>query len=201
VSAIISIFLFLHVMGAIVAFGPTFTFSLIAGLSGRYPQHGPFGIALSELIEKRIVLPMAVVQGITGLVLVAAVPFPILDTHWLALGIALYLIELAFAFWVQRPNLDRMVAITAPALAGGGPGAGGGSPATGGPQPGALGAPGAGGPPSGPPGATGAPGAGGPPAGPPPELVALGRRVRNGGFFMTVVLVAIVFLMVVKPTF
>jgi len=186
VSAIISIFLFLHVMGAIVAFGPTFTFSLIAGLSGRYPQHGPFGIALSELIEKRIVLPMAVVQGITGLVLVAAVPFPILDTHWLALGIALYLIELAFAFWVQRPTLDRMVAITAPALARSGPPAGGGSAAAAA---------------SGDPAAAAAPGAGGPPAGPPPELVALGRRVRNGGFFMTAVLAAIVFLMVVKPTF
>jgi uncharacterized membrane protein len=181
-SAIVAIFLFLHVFGAIVAFGPTFTFSLIAGLSSRYPQHGPFGIALSALIEDRIVLPMAVVQGITGLALVLTVPFDILASHWLALGIVLYLIELAFAFWVQRPAVERMAAITKPALAGGGP------PPVGGAAPAA--------------GATHAAGAAAdPPAGPPPELAALGTRVRNGGFFMTAVLVAIVFLMVVKPVF
>lgn len=170
-SAIVAIFLFLHVLGAIVAFGPTFTFSLIAGLSGRYPQHGPFGIELSAVISKRLVLPMAVVQGITGLVLVVAVPYDILANHWLTLGIVLYLIDLAFAFWVQLPAVERMAAITRPALVGGGLSSAAGAPAS------------------------------DAPAGPPPELAALGTRVRNGGFFMAALLVAIVFLMVVKPTF
>lgn len=174
-SPIVAILLFLHVLGAIVAFGPTFTFSLIASLSRQYPQHGPFGIQLSALISKRLVLPMAVVQGLTGLGLVIAVPYDILAIHWLTLGIVLYLIDLAFAFWVQLPAVERMVAITKPALAGGGP-----SPAAAAPAGGAL---------------------SGPPAGPPPELAALGVRVRNGGFFMAALLVAIVFLMVVKPTF
>ena len=120
-SPIVAILLFLHVLGAIVAFGPTFTFSLIASLSRQYPQHGPFGIQLSALISKRLVLPMAVVQGLTGLGLVIAVPYDILAIHWLTLGIVLYLIDLAFAFWVQLPAVERMVAITKPALAGGGP--------------------------------------------------------------------------------
>jgi hypothetical protein len=174
VSPIVAILLFLHVLGAIVAFGPTFTFSLIAGLSRQYPQHGPFGIQLSALISRRLVLPMAVVQGLTGLGLVIAVPYDILAIHWLTVGIVLYLIDLAFAFWVQLPAVERMVAITKPALSGGPP------PAAAAP---------AGVAPS------------EPPAGPPPELAALGVRVRNGGFFMTALLVAIVFLMVVKPTF
>jgi uncharacterized membrane protein len=40
-----------------------------------------------------------------------------------------------------------------------------------------------------------------PPGPPPPELVATATKVRRGGMFMGVLIVTIVFLMVVKPTF
>jgi hypothetical protein len=44
-------------------------------------------------------------------------------------------------------------------------------------------------------------GPGAAPAGPPPHLVAAVQRVQRGGMFLTVMIVTIVFLMVVKPTF
>ena len=34
--------LFLHVMGAILAFGPTFAYSIMGSMAGREPQHANF---------------------------------------------------------------------------------------------------------------------------------------------------------------
>ena len=34
--------LFLHVMGAILAFGPTFAYSIMGAMAGREPQHANF---------------------------------------------------------------------------------------------------------------------------------------------------------------
>jgi hypothetical protein len=46
-----------------------------------------------------------------------------------------------------------------------------------------------------------APTPGTPPGPPPAEFFALGKRAQNGGIFLTVLLVLIVFFMVVKPQF
>src|SRR5512143_3664409 len=66
----LQLFLFLHVMGAIAVFGPMFVFPVIASQAQKSPQNGPFAAVLSEYIERRIVLPGAVVQGITGVALI-----------------------------------------------------------------------------------------------------------------------------------
>jgi hypothetical protein len=169
----VPLFLFLHVMGAIVAFGPSFAFPLIAAASAREPQHAHFGAEVSEVITKRIVLPLAVVQGITGVLLILALGLDLLNTRWLLVAIVLYLAALGYSYFVQLPTGGRMVELTA--MAGGGP-----PPGASGPQPGA------GGPP---------PGAGGP----PPELLATGRKLQRGGIFLTTLIVLIVLLMVTKP--
>ncbi len=193
----LSIFLFLHVLGAIAVFGPTFVFPVIARQAQRSPQNGPFAAALADLIERRIVIPGAVVQGLTGLALILIVgpDFTSSSWHWLGLGIALYLVAILFAVFVQAPASEHMVELTR-AMAGPPPGA----PAEGGAAAAVLGSP-AGGPPAGGPPAGGPP-AGGPPAGgPPPELLATAAKLQRGGMFLTVLIVSIVFLMVVKPTF
>jgi len=41
----------------------------------------------------------------------------------------------------------------------------------------------------------------GAPVGPPPELVETGKKLQQGGMFLTVLIVLIVILMVTKPTF
>ena len=38
-------------------------------------------------------------------------------------------------------------------------------------------------------------------SGPPPELMAVGKRIGQGGMVMGIILVVIIFLMVVKPQF
>jgi hypothetical protein len=150
--------LFLHVLGAIVAFGPTFAFSLIGAAGGAEPQHANFGTRVSHTISSKLVYPIGLTLPITGLGMIAVRqinPFE-RPNWWLALGITLYLAAYGYSFFVQRKYVERVIEISS-------------TP----PPPGA--------------------------AGPPPELVALIGRIQRGGMIMGVVLVAIIFLMVVKP--
>src|SRR4029079_5534786 len=114
-SPLLALFLFLHVMGAIAVFGPTFVFPIIASHAQRAPQHGPFTAVLSEYIERRIVIPGAIVQGITGLSLILILGVnPLTDSawHWLLPCIVLYLIPILFAIFVQARNAEKMVELT-----------------------------------------------------------------------------------------
>ena len=112
----LAVFLFLHVMGAIAVFGPTFVFPVITSQARKSPQHFPFAAVLSEYIERRIVIPGAIVQGITGLTLIGILGVnPLTDSayHWLIPGIILYLIAIGFAITVQAKNAERMVHLMA----------------------------------------------------------------------------------------
>lgn len=123
----LQLFLFLHVMGAIVVFGPTFVFPIIASRARNSPQNGPFAAALSEFIARRLVLPGAVVQGITGVALILILGADLTSSayRWLVVGIALYLVAILFAAFVQAPAAEKMVRLTS------------GGPPPGGPPPGA----------------------------------------------------------------
>jgi uncharacterized membrane protein len=109
----VPLFLFLHVMGALVAFGPSFTFPLIGAASAREPQHAHFGAVISEIIEKRLVIPFALLQGVTGVVLIVAAGIDLKASPWLAGGILLYVVAILFTILVQAPRVARMVELTA----------------------------------------------------------------------------------------
>jgi hypothetical protein len=111
----LQLFLFLHVMGAIVVFGPTFIFPVIASQAQKSPQNGPFAAALAEIIERRLVIPGAVVQGITGIALILIIGADVTTPayRWLIGGIILYLIAIGFAVLVQAKNAEKMVHLTA----------------------------------------------------------------------------------------
>jgi uncharacterized membrane protein len=152
--------LFLHVLGAIVAFGPTFAFSIIGAQGGKEPQHANFGTRVSHLISSRLVYPIGITLPITGLAMMAVRQINPLERTfwWLGIAIVLYIIAYGYSFFLQRPIVERVIEMTSA-------------------------------PP--PPGATG----------PPPELMALVKRIQQGGMLLGILLVAIVFLMVVKPQF
>jgi len=124
-------FLFLHVLGAIIAFGPTYSFPVIAALGGAEPMHGNFATRVSHAISAKRVIPVALTMPVTGIGLIWSVginPFE-RDARWLLAGISLYVIALTYSLAVQTPTVNRIIALTA------------------GPPPGAAPA----GPPSGPP--------------------------------------------------
>lgn len=209
-------FLFLHILGAIVAFGPTFAFPLIGGLGAKEPMHGNFALRVSERIERGLVLPLAVVQGITGLGLVITGGIDLTTAHWLDVAIVLYLSALGFAYFVQTRRLERFIHLTstppAAASATGAPvpafaSAAGGVEATVPAMVPVAGSTNDGGSSSSgvavasPPLSAAPAGAGARPPGPPPEFVAAAAAVRQGGMILTVLIVAIVSLMVLRPTF
>ena len=154
----IAIFLFLHVMGAIIAFGPAFSaFPIIGSMAGKEPQHANFAARINEQITKTRVVPLAIFQGVTGLVLIYLTGLNPFSQLWLGLGIVLYVIALTYALAVQAPTGRRIVQLTSA-------------------------------PP--PPGATG----------PSPELMAAVKRAQQGGMILGILILAIVILMVTKPT-
>jgi uncharacterized membrane protein len=109
----IAIFLFLHVMGAIIAFGPAFSaFPIIGSMAGKEPQHANFAARINEQITKTRVVPLAIFQGVTGLVLIYLTGLNPFSQLWLGLGIVLYVIALTYALAVQAPTGRRIVELT-----------------------------------------------------------------------------------------
>ena len=106
--------LFLHVLGAIVAFGPTFAFSMIGAMGGGEPQHANFATRVSHTISARLVYPIGITLPITGalMILVAGIN-PLAREHWwLAIAIVVYVIAYGYSFFVQRPLVDRVIELT-----------------------------------------------------------------------------------------
>ena len=152
------LFLFLHVIGAIVAFGPGFAAAVAGAMVAREPQHANFFARTQLAVGTRLVTPAALSMAITGILMIAVLGWSaIVGSQAVAAGrpIVLYIIAIVFAVAVQTPAGRKLVDLTATPPAPGSP--------------------------------------------PPPELPATAKRVRNGGMFLSTLVVIIVFLMVVKP--
>jgi uncharacterized membrane protein len=173
-----TVFLYLHIGGAIVAFGPTIAFPFFAARASKEPMHGNFVLRVTEFITERVVEPGAIFVFLMGVALIITRGYSLVDDLWVTAAIVLFLITLGFSYFVQLPRVRKMVAMTdrPPAVA-----------------------PGASEPMSPLAGSGAAPGPGGGPAGPPPEFVALAGKAARGGQLMTLLLFAILFLMVFKP--
>jgi hypothetical protein len=135
---------------------------------------------------------LAVIQGVTGVLLIIASGIKAEKQPWLVAGIILYLITLTYAFTIQRNAVHRLIGLTSGPRPGGGP-PGGGAPVGAAP----TGSAPTGAAPAGDAAAGGAPA--GPASGPPPGVAATERTVQRGGIFMGVMILIIVFLMVTKP--
>ncbi|MGH2381943.1 MAG: DUF2269 family protein [Candidatus Limnocylindria bacterium] len=175
-----TLFLYLHISGVIIAFGPTIAFPFIAAKAAQEPMHGNFALRVMHFISHRMVEPAAVFVFLMGVGLIITRGYNPLVDLWVGLSIVLFLITFFYANLVQLPQMKKMIALTSqpPAIVvdAAQPGehqtmAGPGTPA--------------------------ASGAG--PAGPPPEFLALSAKAERGGQFMTVMIFVILALMVVKP--
>ena len=172
-----TLFLFLHVGAAIIAFGPTFIFPLIGGMSRKEPAHGNFAIRVINVLLDRVVIPFALSMPVTGIFLVYFGHINLADRSgwWLDIAIVLYIIALSIAVFVQRPTVQRMVRLTS--------------------RPPAPGTPGSGAMPS------GAMPSGAMPSGPPPEVRETAAAIQRNGAITGILIVVIVLLMVSRPQF
>ena len=130
-------FLFAHVLGAIIAFGPTFSSPIIGRMGAQERAHGNFAMRVSHQLARVQILPLAIVQGFTGLGLIITgqigwritaekeLVINVTGLTWLLVAIVLYLIAIGYAIFVQTPLANRIIAMTTPPA---GPPAGGPPP-------------------------------------------------------------------------
>jgi Predicted integral membrane protein (DUF2269) len=101
--------LFLHVTAAIVAFGPTFVFPLIGIAARNEPQHIGFALKLDSAIEDKLVIPFALTMPVSGIGLAVVLGIDWAKNVWLTLGLALWVVALVLAVFVQRPIVHRLM--------------------------------------------------------------------------------------------
>jgi hypothetical protein len=126
-------FLFAHVLGAIIAFGASFsTFPLLGAMSGQEPAHANFGSRVGHAISTKVVRPLAILQGITGVAMIWLASIDLTKALWLDVAIVIYVIAIGYALFVQIPVGHRLVQLTSggppPAAADGAPAAPQGPP-------------------------------------------------------------------------
>jgi uncharacterized membrane protein len=103
--------LFLHVMGAIIAFGFGFAVPVMSRMAMREPQHANFVVRAGKRISDTILLPASISMAITGAGLIywgGHTP----REMWLSIGMGIYVIALLVVLFVQRPLFNRLIALT-----------------------------------------------------------------------------------------
>src|SRR4051812_21878287 len=109
-----TLFLFLHIGAAIIAFGPVFAFPLIGAMGAREPQHANFGVRVSSTLTEKMTIPFALTMPVSGLLMIYFAHINLADRSslWLVLGIILYVITLSIALLVQRPTVMKMIELS-----------------------------------------------------------------------------------------
>jgi uncharacterized membrane protein len=107
-------FLFLHVLGAIIAFGPSFSFPIIGAMGAADRPHANFATRVSHAISTKRTVPVALTMPVTGIGLIWSVGIDVFsrDARWLALGIGLYVVLFTYAVAVQIPTTERIIEMT-----------------------------------------------------------------------------------------
>ena len=104
--------LFLHVLIAVVGFGPTFIFAIVGAMGGREPQHVNFALRVSHTIATRLVVPLAVAMPIVGTWLIFLRDWDIVANEWLWVSIALYAVAFFNSVLVLVPTTSKLIAMT-----------------------------------------------------------------------------------------
>lgn len=104
--------LFLHVFGAVLGFGPTYAFLILGPMMAAEPGHGNFALRFQKKVSTGLIAPLAVLQGVTGVLMVAYIGFELFQRGWLIVSIVLYAIALTIGFGVLIPSVRKLVEAT-----------------------------------------------------------------------------------------
>ena len=99
----LQIWMLLHILAAIVAFGPTFMFPLIVSMAGKEPVHMPFASLITVTITEKVTLPVALSMAVSGICLIVTPHIDFFGTAWLIASIVVYVLALLYSVFVQRP--------------------------------------------------------------------------------------------------
>ena len=108
-----NLWLFLHILGAIAAFGFGFYAPVFGMASAREPQHGNWYMRASKRVSNAVIVPVAISMAVTGTLLVVETGgMRRFEELWLAVSLVLYVIALLIVFLRQRPALNTVIALT-----------------------------------------------------------------------------------------
>jgi hypothetical protein len=105
----LQIWMFLHILAAIIAFGPTFMFPLIGSLAEKDPKHLPFASLITVTIAEKVTLPVALSMAVSGIGLIVTAQIDFFGTAWLIAAVVVYVLALLYSLFVQRPAGERML--------------------------------------------------------------------------------------------
>ena len=110
--------LFAHVLGAVLAFGPTYAYGTYAGLAAQ--EGGParsFNDKARTLVNKRMVMPGTMVVLISGFLMIWAIGYPWTSpsARWLQVSIVLFVGMIVYNMVVSRRRQVRLAALMAEA--------------------------------------------------------------------------------------
>jgi uncharacterized membrane protein len=109
----LQLWLFLHILGAIAAFGFGFYAPVFGMAAAREPQHGNWYMRASKRVSNAVIVPVAISMFITGTLLVIETGgMRRFEELWLAVALVLYVISLLIVFLLQRPALNKVIAMT-----------------------------------------------------------------------------------------
>ncbi len=108
----IKVFLFLHVMGAIAALGPTLTYGLWVSLAERADaKTRAFTLNSISWLDGHLPTPAYIAQAITGVFLIGLEGWSFFHTGWLVVGVAIYIVLTVTAIAVYGPAFRRQRAL------------------------------------------------------------------------------------------
>ena len=97
-----------HVMAAIVAFGPLFAFPLFISVTERRDRLSlPVVLRAVNRTERAIVVPATAVVGFTGVYQAIDGPFSFDDDLWMSIGFVLYLLTFGVLVLLVEPLRSR----------------------------------------------------------------------------------------------
>lgn len=105
--------LFLHILVAVLAFGPPLVaFAFLGQMGGKEPMHANFALRVASSITHKATIPLAIVMPILGVILIFLNDWDFFANEWLWIASVLYAINFAFALFVQDKTLARLIAVT-----------------------------------------------------------------------------------------
>jgi uncharacterized membrane protein len=116
------LWLVLHILGAIGAFGFGFAAPIFGASVAKEPQHGNWFLRATKRVSDVLIIPLALSMAITGTLLVLSTGgVQRFSEVWLATAIVVYVIAILLVFLVQRPALKRVIELTSSPPGPGGP--------------------------------------------------------------------------------
>jgi uncharacterized membrane protein len=106
--------LFLHALGAIIAFGPGFASMVVGPMVAKEPQYAGFYARTQQATARAIVTPVSISMAVTGAALIVVKGWSNITAgkHWLELAILLYVVAVVISMTVLAPASRKLVALT-----------------------------------------------------------------------------------------